>query len=371
MNPTGVSVFFRNQTGKKKSIQHVSLISIILAAYSSVAAAGAHIKVNESSSIDIGVSSRMSFTHISSPGPGQYENKFNLDSVRLLTNTHINKNLALTINTERDPATGDVTVLDAAAKLSMDILPNVWMGRFVTPVDRANLSGSYFANSYDYPFVSAYPTLVGGRNDGVTVWGQPGEGRFTYYAGAFQGVNTPGSQNANGRYPLYVGRLNFDFWDPEPGYFTQSMYYTPKNILAVGLAAARQNGIYGTASSPGNFTGWNVDVFVEKNLNAGIPTLDAAYYRYNTNDKALDAQGKAYFVTLGYLFNHKIGAGKIQPIVRYQRFNEDSGIVHKRTDVGANYVIDGHRNRVSAVFYNDDTGTLRYHAFKVGYQIIF
>jgi len=39
------------------------------------------------------------------------------------------------------------------------------------PSDRSNLSGPFFINGWDYPFVSNYPNVFEGRDDGVAYWG--------------------------------------------------------------------------------------------------------------------------------------------------------------------------------------------------------
>src|SRR5207249_3916490 len=66
-----------------------------------------------------------------------------------------------------------IRVLSAVAKFELDDLFNVWFGRFLPPSDRANLSGPYFQNAWNYPAdVNGYPSIYAGRADGAAIWGQ-------------------------------------------------------------------------------------------------------------------------------------------------------------------------------------------------------
>lgn len=354
-------------TAVKKEI--IIFFSVIFLGGTLNSFADATLKLSDTSSVKIGASTRLSFTHIDNPPVGAYENKLNVDSVRLKLSAKINKALGFVFATERDPA-GGISVLDSVIQLEVGPAVNLWAGRFVTPVDRVNLTGTYFLNTWAYPFVSRYPTLLGGRNDGVVVWGQPG-GKLTYYIGAYQGLDAAGGPNATGRHLLYSGRLAYDFWGAEPGYFTQSTYYGSKDVFAIGLAGAEQKDAVGTIAAPGSFRGWNTDFLIEKNLGALTPSVEGAYYRYSNDHTLPSAEGSAYFLYVGLLFNHKLGIGKLQPHVRYQRFNTDTGLVHKRVDLGVNYVIDGHRDRISVALSRDDNGAVSSNLLTAGYQIIY
>src|SRR5262249_51386069 len=65
-------------------------------------------------------------------------------------------------------------LLDAIVKLEPNQKFNIWAGRFLPPGDRANFSGPYFLNSWDYPFVSANPAIFAGRDNRIAYWGQAG-----------------------------------------------------------------------------------------------------------------------------------------------------------------------------------------------------
>src|SRR5690606_35630089 len=78
--------------------------------------------------------------------------------------------------------TNDLSVirpLDAVIKLEPHPLVNFWVGRFLPPSDRANLSGPYFQNSWHYPVnTNLFPAIYAGRSDGIAYWGQVKNGLF-------------------------------------------------------------------------------------------------------------------------------------------------------------------------------------------------
>lgn len=69
-------------------------------------------------------------------------------------------------NTEKD-ADDDIRVLDGIAKFQFNDLVNIRAGRLLPPSDRSNLSGPYYLNAVDYPFVQNYPAIFAGRDNGA------------------------------------------------------------------------------------------------------------------------------------------------------------------------------------------------------------
>ena len=128
-------------------------------------------------------------------------------------------------NLDLNNVDGTIRVLDAVAQFEPTELFNVWLGRFLPPSDRANLSGPYYQNAWNYPTtVNGYPSIYAGRADGGAVWGQINHGQLKYQAGIFTlGTTIPFGQ------AIYAGRLVFNLLDPEPGYYNSSTYYGAKD----------------------------------------------------------------------------------------------------------------------------------------------
>ena len=345
-------------------------LSMGLASASAVHAGGT-IKIDDTKWISVGAGLRTSFNSVEDAAPNADDRSkdFELDSIRLYINGQAHKNIKFTFNTERQ---GDSTVrvLDGIARFEFSDLVNVWMGRFLPPSDRSNLSGPYYLATWDFPFVQNYPAIFAGRDDGVALWGQTGGGKFKYQVGAFEGRTGGSNQSDN---LLYAGRLTFNFWDPEPGYYNDSTYYGAKEVLAVGVVGMLQKDGAGTALTRGDFTGWSVDALMEKKLGGNVLSIEGAYYDYDL-DNVVDAslvQGDGFFGQVSFLFGEKVGMGKLQPHVRYQKFDAEGAPSHKRYDLGLNYIIDGHNARVSFIYANDDRGGTAKDAniFRIGMQL--
>ena len=219
--------------------------------------------------LKVGAGVRTSYSTVENAAPngGSWSNDFNIDNARLYFNGQGHKYIKFEFNTDinnaqrfQDPTyptpgsydeAGDMRILDAIAKFEFHDLFNVWVGRFLPPSDRANLSGPFFQNNWDFPFVqTGQPNIFQGRDDGVAIWGQWGGGAVKYQVGAFEGVNgaIPGSTETLpilGANPsddlMLTARVTVNLLDPEPGYYNQSTYYGDKDILAIGAAVMDQN----------------------------------------------------------------------------------------------------------------------------------
>jgi hypothetical protein len=266
-----------------------------------------------------------------------------------------------------------IRVLSAVAKFEPDDLFNVWFGRFLPPSDRANLSGPYFQNAWNYPAdVNGYPSIYAGRADGGAIWGQLEKGRFKYMAGIFTlDTNTPISQG------MYAGRLVYNFLDPEPGYYNSSTYYGTKDVLALGAAGQFQklgsSTVIGTDSSGvpilarEDLAAFNLDLLFEKRLPwADTLTLEGAYYNFNKG-----AQGWSWYALASYLFAPNIGFGQVQPMARWQQLTPTAGGDPTRVfDAGLNYIIDGHSTRIAfAVQHRDPPTAASTTSYQLGIQI--
>jgi hypothetical protein len=220
------------------------------------------------------------------------------------------------------------------------------MGRFLPPSDRANLSGPYYQNAWNYPgTVNGYPSIYAGRADGAAVWGQINKGQFKYQAGVFTVDPTVPIGQA-----IYALRMVYNFLDPEPGYYNSSTYYGAKDVLALGGALQYKK----TADPAGDkkLLGFNFDLLFERKITADVLTLEGAYYDFDQGND-LANQGRSFFVLASWLFAAKAGPGRLQPMARLQYAAPPAGGTGIRTiDGGLNYILDGHNARVGMVLQN-------------------
>ncbi|CCB67164.1 MULTISPECIES: porin [unclassified Hyphomicrobium] len=297
---------------------------------------------------------------------------FALTSARINVNGQFNKVWGFTYNTEIDHAPDDtsdisrVRTLDAILRAEFNPSFNVWAGRMLPPTDRVNLDGPYYqADGGEYPFISVFPQLFGGRDNGGSVWGDIG--KFKYMIGGFQGCtagdNSCANPDAHG--PLVSGRVQYDFWDKEAGYYTSSDYYGEKELLSVGLVGQFQSNAATDGIRSGDYKGFSADVLMQKKVFGGdVFTLEGAYYVYDTSgiDTSLVTgngvpDGNSYMFLTSYLINQKVGPGKFQPVFRYQEFDHNFSPDISEYSVGTNYIIKGHDMMMSALYSkaNQDT----------------
>jgi len=350
-----------------KSIRKGAVLAAALGLGAGLAAfeahAGATIPFGDDKSVSVGFGLRASYANIEDAAPdGSHANDFNLDSARLYFGAKLTKNIGGMFNTEWDGS--GIRVLDAAAQFSFSPELNVWAGRMLSPSDRANMAGPYYSlgGGYWAGVASRYGYNGGifrGRDDGVTVWGNVADGRLGYSIGAYEGhtfgigaLTQNGARDAGIRAsdkPMVAGRLQYDFWDLEPGYYGTGTYLGAKDILAIGLAGRQQTDGVLTVGGIGDYRSWSADFLLEKRLaGAGAVSLEAAYYDYDTGGVVLAEQGKAWLAGAGYIF--PISHGSLQPFVRLQKFDADSGIDTRQQDIGANWIIDGNNAQLGALY---------------------
>jgi hypothetical protein len=250
--------------------------------------------------------------------------------------------------------TSPVTIMDGIVQLEPSPYFNVWVGRHLVPVDRANLAGPYFMSPWLYPGFGFADGQVGaplegpyGRNDGVTVWGQVAGGMFKYFAGVFD-LHSPEQS------PLYSGRLSVSLLNPEPGFWGTATYHG-MDVLGIGVGAQyKNNGAPAPGATPtdppvavDDYSEVNVDVLFEKNLgDSGVLDVEAAYYKYFADTAPTDAH---WYALVSYILPADIGGGKLQPLVRVQQAlsNIDGADDATLVDGQINYILNSYATRFS------------------------
>lgn len=355
----------------KKSLSILSLaIATTLPAMH--ANAGATISFGEDKSISVGFGFITSYSSVEDAAANgdDRSNDFALNSARLYVSGSLNKYIKGMINTERSGGgLGNWEVIDANVQLQMTPEIAIWAGRFLSPSDRANMAGPYYSSGggggYWANISSRYGWNGGviGRDEGVAIVTSFLEDKLAISFGAFEGDNifrfsgvgalseTAGDDDKL----MYAGRVQVDFWDPEPGYYGTGNYFGAKDILAIGIAGRQKSDGAVSATAVGDYSSYSVDFLMEKkNVGPGTLSLEAAYYDYDTDEVFLSEEGDAFYVGAGYLFNQPVGWGKFMPFVRYQEFDADNDVKTDRIDVGVNYVIEPYNALISAEYQETD-----------------
>ena len=363
------------------------------------AMAGAKLEVDETKWISLGIGVRSSFTTVeNAAGNGSSRSKdFNLDNARIYINGQIHKYIKFEFNTEcffcDNQALRNFDVLDAVGKFEISPMLNVWAGRLLVPSDRAEMSGPFYANTYEFNKTPFYPSDfstsfgtdgagVYGRDDGVNLWGSSAQGKLQYVFGIFNGLESSSTSGANqSDNPLYGVRIAYNFLTPEknPGYYTSSTYFGGGgDIFTLAFAGQHQEDGAGTITNPGDFSGMSVDMLFEKvlgnkntvsgyNKYGGVVTIEAEYKVFDSdyNTAAFTDggtcfcmfDGDAWTATALYLFPQKTGVGQFQPYIRLTDVSPDNSSDRDEFEVGVNYIISGHNARIAAFYQSGDIET--------------
>ncbi len=375
-----------------------------------LANAGATINFGEDKYISAGfgfIGGYSSFEDAANSGSDR-SNDFSLDSARIYLSGSFNKYIKGMFNTERDIATpsggnaSGIQVIDANVQFQVTPEIAIWAGRFLSPSDRANMAGPYYSQGGGYwsGIASRYGFNGGviGRDEGVAIVTSFMEDHLAVSLGAFEGDKTfrlsgvgalPDSAAVKDKL-MYAGRVQYNFWDAEPGYYGTGNYFGAKDILSIGIAGrTKKDGAVSSAGLAGDYKSYSVDFLLEKkDVGPGTFSAEAAYYYYDTDNVFLGEQGHAYSAGLGYLFSEPVGWGKFMPIIRYQKFDADGltdnssvnrnvGATSKSFEIGTNYVIAPYNAVITATYgkqdrpNSDNTAIVDSNFLKVALQMQF
>ena len=268
-------------------------VALVLASSSLLLGAAAPVLAQDGPSVTLGAGLRTTFVHTQGEDDDDEDSdesfdNFVVNNARLYVNGSVTKNVKFTLNTDFDSGTNEVRLLDAVGQISFSPAVNIWMGRFLPPSDRANLYGPFYAHSWGVftdGIQDSYPMIYQGRLNGVAYWGEFNKlhlsfGVFDGGSGLSTGLDTSsavagsaGGFGGDDTTLISAGRIQYDFWDAESGYYQNSTYYGDKNILAIGLAGQSQGE---------DHSAWSADFLLERKVGmAGAYTVEAEWARYS------------------------------------------------------------------------------------------
>src|SRR3954466_13158698 len=312
--------------------------------------------------VSIGAGMRSSFVHAGAQETTGSADRFLLDSARIYLNGTVTPQIKFTFNTEYNGVTNAVGVMDAIGRFEVKKTFNIWAGRFLPPSDRANLHGPYYAHewgSFIDGIQDGYPTTAVGRADGMAYWGDFGKAKVS--VGAFDGPTTTGTQKV-----LTAARFQYDFLDPEDGYYLNGTYYGSKNVLALGGAVQNQSG--NTAAT--------ADLLFEKKVGGGGMLSIQSEYSYYDNLGGWNsnyALSRGAFILGSYMFGQKIGTGNIEILGKYAEASFDRGLTlanpyytQKTSEGDLSYIIKEFNTRVTAFYTNRKFSAVKSDVWTVG-----
>ena len=174
-----------------------------------------------------------------------------------------------------------------------------------------------------------------GRDTGFQARGYLLQDHLEYRIGAFQGLRDPASHRAF----RYAGRVQYNVFDPEVGFFYTGTYLGRKTIVAVGGAFDIQNDYHGYAA----------DVFIDHPLGPGAVTgqFDYNHYDGGTTLRTLPRQHDV-LLEAGYLLR----ALKLTPFLQITNRNlvDTSTGDETRVSLGGSYWWAGHNANIKAAY---------------------
>ncbi len=243
----------------------------------------------------------------------------------------------------------------------------IQMGRMYVPLTRNYGTTSTKAMlTMDLPFIQGgsrggifYAQKVG-RDDGLTLWGNPWDGLLQYRFMISEGVEDDANPKDNLR---FVGRLSLSLLEPETSWFNKGTYLGKKKVLSLGFGMDRQDDLTLGGHEGEDNTVWTVDAFFDHPVGDGAVTVEAAYIDIDNctqtqpqmyTDLASGDDANNWYINAGYLLPGSIGPGRFQPYIRYETVHVDTKNNTNFWSGGLNYYLKGHNCKITADYMQVD-----------------
>jgi hypothetical protein len=321
----------------------------------SAAPARAQIVVNAGDDVNfrLGVLGQFQADSLENPGTNANSDNLFVRRLRLIFGGQVAKNVTFFIETDA-PNLGKtlpggkniqpaMVLQDAYAEFKTSNAFAVDAGLMYVPFSRNALQSAITLLPIDYgayTFTQSAPAQsLNGRDTGFQAKGYLLEDRLEYRVGAFQGLRDTLSHNAF----RYAGRLQYNFFDTETGFFYTGTYLGKKKILSVGAAFDSQL----------HYHAYDADVFTDYPVGPGAITAQFDYNRFDGDVTLLTLpKQNDLLLELGYL----IRSLKLTPVLQFVRKDVVATSVgdEKRVSIGANYWWAGYNANIKAAFMRID-----------------
>lgn len=327
----------------------VAMGILLVLGFARTASAQAEIKVNEDVNLRFGILGQFWADTIDNPVTDQNTNNLFVRRLRLISGGNVAKNISFFVETDvpnlgRTLPTGknitaSVIVQDAYGEFKFHDAFALDAGLMFVPFSRNALQSAATLLPIDYgvnTFNQSGPEESStGRDTGFQAKGYFLKNRLEYRAGVFQGERNAVSNEAF----RYTGRAQYNFLDPEVGFFYTGTYLGKKKVLAVGGAFDRQK----------DFHGYAADAFFDYPVGPGAITaqVDYAHLDGGTTLPALLKQQNV-LVEAGYYFTSL----RLTPVLQYSNRDmaDDAPGGEHRTSYGLNYWWAGQNANIKAAY---------------------
>jgi len=313
------------------------------------AAAQIVIKAGDDVNFKLGLLGQFQADTIEDPGTGAQTSNLFVRRLRLMFGGQVTKNVTFFVETDspnlgKRLATGTniqppMILQDAYAEFKASNAFSVDAGLMFVPFARNFLQSAASLLPIDYgayTYSQSVPTESStGRDTGFQARGYFLKDHLEYRIGAFQGRRDPPSHLAF----RYAGRVQYNVFDPEIGFFYTGTYLGKKKVVAVGGAFDIQDDYHAYAA----------DVFIDHPLGPGAVTGQFDYNRFDggTTLPTLSRQRDA-LLEVGYL----VRALKLTPFVQITNRNlvDTATGDETRISLGGSYWWGGHNANIKAAY---------------------
>lgn len=370
---------------KKKQL----VIVLALMFIPTLAIAGVKLKLSDETEIDLGFRLQTQVISWDNKGgtTGDSEQLFNVRRARIRLGGKVTKWMNFFLQTEKGGGAGssgyDMRLIDAFVTLNLHPLAKIYMGENMAPAGRQHTTTSGALMAIDRPGVTNYnltwglngrygfnnASLSDGnlamsnetavRDTGVTLFGSsPITDMLSlkYYLGVYDGIQESGEDKER-----YTARVQFNLFDPEPGYYNSSTYLGKKRTIGLGVSYDTQDDIaIDDVQGNTDYTWYSVDGFADLPLGPGTVSFEAGFNKLDLDDatqlnddngpqNALQTQGEGWYSQVGYYFSDL----KLQPWVGYEKWESDAADGVGGYDgwkAGLTYFFHGHNANIKAGF---------------------
>ena len=234
----------------------------------------------------------------------------------------------------------------------------IQLGRMYVPITRSfGTTSTKSLLTTDLPFLqggirgTAFYASKVGRDDGITVWGNPFNGLVQYRFMISEGLEE--QRNPADR-PRLAGRVAVNLLERETAWFNPGTYLGSRNVLSIGVGYDTQRDLTLNSVQGQKNRVWTADVFFDHPIRGGAITLEAAYVNiknstqtHNFSTLATGDDADTAYVQAGYLLPGKIGPGRIQPYARYETIDVKRKSNTDFMTAGSNYYLNSHDAKIS------------------------
>jgi hypothetical protein len=368
----------------------------VLVVWPSASWAGVELQIDQDSNLELGFRLQTQFlssTNSQADAEDDHEEKFLLRRARIRLGGSVTKWVKFFIqvgsDSQEDGSVGDAEVIDGFINLHLLEQAQIIMGEHMAPAGRQHLTSSAAMMAIDRPGITNYNLtwgLDGGavfntavfddgnldlsgdgnvnRDIGATLFGSTSfseKFHAKYYVGGYTGIQFMNNAEDKER---VTGRVQLNFFEPEPGYYNLSTYLGAKKTVAIGASIDHQQRIARDTITNDNvnYMWYAIDAFADIPVGPGSITFEAGYSNLDLEDStslrdsasgppknAKETEGKGFYVQSGYYFENL----NLQPWALFERWYSDAS-----DDVGSwsawragvSYFIKGHNANIKVGF---------------------